>query len=109
MILLIRYNDKKQAHKGLVFILKSIIPSTNITHTIIPQPDNLFFELLSQGERELSMLVFLWGSLNTQGEGIFSLAPMGPGEEGSSNRLLHTASWKPDRLRARRFSPSYTG
>jgi hypothetical protein len=45
MILLIRYNDEKQAHKGLVFILKSSIPSTNIAHTLISQPDNLFFEL----------------------------------------------------------------
>lgn len=45
MILLIRYNDKKQAYKGLVFILKIIIPSTNIARTLISQPDNLFFEL----------------------------------------------------------------
>jgi hypothetical protein len=52
---------------------------------------------LSQGERELFVLVVLWGFLNAQGE------------EGNSNRLLHTASWKPDTLRARRFSPSYTG
>ena len=38
-------NTKNKPIKGLFFILQSIIPSTNITHTNIPQPDNLFLEL----------------------------------------------------------------